>query len=234
MTDYLFQPPAPVGVAITGTDTLFPVRRVYCVGRNYAAHAREQGSDPDREPPFFFSKDSDAIVPDGATIPYAPLTSNYHHEVELVVAIGKAGFLVPAAKARDLIYGYAVGFDMTRRDLQFAARDIGRPWDFGKNFPTGAPIGPIHPAHTVGRMDKGEIALEVNGAPRQKGDLSELIWSIEEVIEHLSRAYRLLPGDLIYTGTPAGVGPVAAGDVMVGRIEGLGTLTITVGPAEQA
>jgi fumarylpyruvate hydrolase len=228
----IFPPRPPVLVPIHGQATGFPVRRIYCVGRNYADHAREMGSDPAREPPFFFAKDADAVALDGATIPYPPVTQDYHHEVELVVAIGQAGFQVSEAAAEALIFGYAVGLDMTRRDLQSAARGKGQPWSVAKNFPASAPVGAIHPIAETGALRAGAITLRVNGGVRQSGDLRDLIWNVPATLAALSTLYRLLPGDLVFTGTPAGVGPVLPGDVLVGAIDGLGTLTVTVGPAE--
>ena len=223
-----FEPVPPV-LAPTTTGESFPVRRLFCIGRNYAAHAREMGKDPDREPPFFFTSWAESVVPDGSTIAYPQATSNYHHEVELVIAIGRSGRAVSEAGALDLVYGYAVGLDMTRRDLQFVARDAGRPWDVAKNVEQSKPLGPIRPAAGFD-PSSGAITLTVNGVTRQTGDLADLIWSVPEVIAHLSGFYRLEPGDLIYTGTPAGVGPVVQGDVLVGAIDGLGTLTVTLGP----
>jgi fumarylpyruvate hydrolase len=226
---FVFPPQPVVGAAIAGTELRFPINRVYCVGRNYAAHAREMGKDPDRDPPFFFRKATDAVVPDGSTVPYPSETADYQHEIELVVAIGAPGFRVPAARAREVIYGYAVGLDMTRRDLQLAARAAGRPWDAGKNFPESAPLAPIHPASVIGHPESGAIRVTVNGEVRQEADLRDLIWDVGEIIERLSRFYRLVPGDLIFTGTPAGVGPVRPGDKLVGTIEGLRPLTVTIG-----
>ena len=214
-------------VPVAGSGDAFPVRRIYCVGRNYAAHAREMGFDPDREPPFFFAKPADAIVvcadPARPTaVAYPPATKNYHHEMELVVAIGKGGADIKVEDALNHVYGYAAGLDMTRRDLQFAARDKGRPWDMGKGFDQSAPIGPIVPASKSGHPDKGRIALKVNGAAKQKADLSELIWNVPETIAYLSGLVRLEAGDLIYTGTPEGVGPVVRGDLLEGEIDGVG------------
>ena len=221
--------PAPAVLAPTTTGEDFPVRRLFCIGRNYAAHAREMGQDPDREPPFFFTAWAETVVPDGSVIAYPQATSDYHHEVELVVAIGKSGRDVSPEEALDLVYGYAIGFDMTRRDVQSEAKSAGRPWDAGKNVEQSKPLGPIRPAAGFDET-KGAITLTVNGATKQTGDLADVIWSVAEVIAHLSKFYRLEPGDLIYTGTPAGVGPVVEGDVIVGAIDGLGELTITVGP----
>ena len=215
-------------VAVAGGDP-FPVHRIYCVGRNYAAHAREMGADPDREPPFFFAKPADAVVADGATVPYPPQTRNLHHEVELVVAIGKAGANIPVESALEHVYGYAVGLDMTRRDLQNAAKKEGKPWDMGKGFDASAPCGAIRRAADIGHPDRGAVLLTVNGELRQKGDLNDLIWSVAETVSYLSGLVELKPGDLIYTGTPEGVGPVVAGDRLEGSVEGVGTLTITIG-----
>ena len=227
----LFDPQPPTVVPVAGSDDAFPVRRVYCVGRNYAAHAREMGKDPDKEPPFFFLKPADAVVPGGGDIHYPPGTSNYHHEIELVVALSGGGRRIPVDQASGLIFGYAVGLDMTRRDLQFKARDAGRPWDFGKSFDQSAPIGPIHPAAAVGHLAAGAITLHVNGELRQQGDLADLIWSVPETISFLSDYYTLAPGDLIYTGTPAGVGAVVPGDRLTGRVDGLGELHVHILPA---
>jgi len=215
-------------VLVTG-GAPFPVRRIYCVGRNYAAHAREMGADPDREPPFFFMKPADAIVADGATTPYPPKTANLHHEIELVVAIGTGGRDIPVAGALDHVFGYAVGLDMTRRDLQNAAKKEGKPWDMGKGFDQSAPCSAIRTVADIGHPDKGAITVSVNGALRQTGDLSDLIWSVAETISYLSGLVELQPGDLIYTGTPEGVGPVVTGDVLTGAVEGVGTLTLTIG-----
>jgi fumarylpyruvate hydrolase len=207
----------------------FPVRRIFCIGRNYAAHAREMGKDPEREPPFFFTKWADDLVPGGGTVPYPSQTSNFQYETELVIAIDKEGFEVLEADALELVFGYAVGLDMTRRDLQFEARDKGRPWDYGKNFAYSAPIGSIRPVARGGHVSSGAIRLTVNGQIKQDGDIADLIWDCAETIAYLSRFEKLLPGDLIYTGTPAGVGPVKPGDALIASIEGLETLRVTVG-----
>lgn len=225
----LFQPEPPV-IAATVNGPGFPVRRIFCVGRNYAEHAREMGFDPDREPPFFFTKWAETIVSDGAVIPYPQGTANFHYEVELVVAIGKAGRNIASADAIGHVWGYGVGLDMTRRDLQMDARSKGRPWDVGKNVEASAPLGLLSPIESLGDPSKGRIALTVNGAVKQESDLSQLIWPVADIIVFLSALYRLEPGDLIYTGTPAGVGAVVAGDVMRAEIDGLSPLTITVGP----
>ena len=221
--------PAPTpSVAVAGTTDRFPVRRIFCVGRNYAAHAREMGKDPDREPPFFFLKPADAVVDDGATIPYPPETANLHYEAELIVAIGKAGSDIDPAHALDHVWGYAIGLDMTRRDLQNAAKDLGRPWDWGKGFDRSAPIGPIHPVSSTGHVDKGRIWLAVDGTIKQDSDISKLIWPIPDVISIASRSMELRPGDLIMTGTPEGVGAVKPGQTMTLGIEGLGEITIKI------
>jgi fumarylpyruvate hydrolase len=229
MEHVIATPPAPI-VPVAGGGT-FPVRRIYCVGRNYVEHAQEMGF-TGREPPFFFMKPADAVVPvpEGETgaIAYPSLTKNLHHEIELVVAIGKGGRDIAAADAFRHIYGYAVGLDMTRRDLQGEAKKLGRPWCIGKGFDQSAPIGPIHPAAVTGELSRGAISLSVNGQLRQSGDLSQLIWSVAETIEHLSAAWLLAPGDLVFTGTPAGVAAVVAGDVMEGAIAGLGSLRVAV------
>ncbi|MBK4718949.1 fumarylacetoacetate hydrolase family protein [Azospirillum sp. YIM DDC1] len=214
-------------VPVAGGDP-FPVRRIYCVGRNYAAHAREMGADPDREPPFFFMKPADAIVADGTAIPYPPRTANLHHEIELVVAIGTGGRDIPVERALDHVYGYGVGLDMTRRDLQNAAKKEGKPWDMGKGFDQSAPCGTLRRAADIGHPDKGAVTLSVNGEPRQKGDLSDLIWTVSETISYLSGLVELQPGDLIYTGTPEGVGPVVAGDRLEGAVEGVGSIAVTI------
>ena len=219
-------------VPVAGGNDRFPVRHIYCVGRNYAEHAKEMGGDASKEPPFFFTKPADAAVPvvppDIADIKYPLGTKSYQHEIEMVVAIGKAGADVSPENANALIYGYAVGLDMTRRDLQIAAREVKRPWDIGKSFPQSAPIGPIHPVDSVGHPSRGRITLEVNGAVRQQGDLKDLIWDVPHVLHFLSRYWELQPGDLVFTGTPAGVGAVVKGDVLVGRVESLGELRIRI------
>ena len=229
---HVFTPDPRPCLAVSDSGDSFPVRRIYCVGRNYAAHAREMGSDPTREAPFFFCKPADAVVPvatgTAADHPYPAETSNYHHEVELVVAIGKAGSNIGAADALSHIWGYAIGLDMTRRDLQTALKDKGRPWELGKAFDRSAPIGPVVPASRIGHPDTGRIWLTVNGQLRQQGDLGDLIWSVPETIAHLSKYFELRPGDLIFTGTPEGVGPVLRGDIVTGGIEGVGELAIHI------
>ena len=226
---YVF-PPAPApSVPVVGTEAQFPVHRIYCVGRNYEEHAKEMGF-TGREPPFFFMKPADAIVvaPPGATtaLPYPSLTANLHHEIELVVAIGKGGKNIAAADALSHIYGYAVGLDMTRRDLQNDMKKQGRPWSIGKGFDYSAPIGPITPAAQAGDVGKAGIWLQVNGVDRQRSTIAQLIWNIAETIEHLSAAWELQPGDLIYTGTPEGVGAVVTGDVLEGGVDGLGSIRL--------
>ena len=224
-------PPAPIPtVAIDGSDDRFAVRRIFCVGRNYAAHAREMGQDPDRDPPFFFTKPSDAVVDAGKTVPYPPETENFQYEGELVVAIGTGGRDIAEADSLAHVWGYAIGNDLTRRDLQLASREKGRPWDWGKAFDHSAVIGPLHPVSRVGHPSRGAIRLTVNGAVKQQGDLSELIWSVPEVIAIISRSMELRPGDLIMTGTPAGVGPLAPGDVCAVEIDGLGRIEFPIGP----
>ena len=225
--DYVVPAAPQPSVAVLGTPARFPVRRIYCVGRNYLAHVREFGND-EKAPPFFFAKDNSMIVEDGATIQYPPLTGNYHHEVELVAAIGKAGADISAESAVDHVYGYAVGFDMTRRDLQQAAAKKGHPWEIGKSFDNSSPCGPIHPVSKVGHMNEGEIQITINGQMRQHSDLNLLIWDVPNIISQLSQQVTLEPGDLIYTGTPEGVSAVVPGDTLVGNIAKLGTLTIKI------
>ena len=225
---FVIPPAAQPSVDVLGTDARFPVHRIYCVGRNYAKHAREMGMDPDREPPFFFSKPADALVANGTPVPYPPRTSNLHHEIEVVVAIGTGGRDIALDRALAHVYGYAVGLDLTRRDLQFAAREQGRPWDVAKGFDHSAPMSAIRPAADMGHLEQGAIWLEVNGETRQRANLSEMIWSVPEIVAELSTYYELRPGDLIFTGTPEGVGPVRRGDSLVGGIDGLETLRITI------
>jgi len=218
-------------LTVAGRDERFPVNRVFCVGRNYAAHAREMGKDPDREPPFFFMKPANAVV-DAAkptSVPYPPKTKNYHHEIELVVAIGQGGRDIAIVDALKHVYGYAVGLDMTRRDLQLEARDKGRPWEFGKSFALSAPVGPLHRAEDIGHPSAAAITLTVNGQPRQSSDIAKLIWSVSECIAYLSEYETLEPGDIIMTGTPEGVNAVVAGDTMRGAITGLGVIEVQVG-----
>lgn len=228
-TQYAIPAPEIPALEIEGSSTRFPVRRIYCVGRNYAEHAREMGHDPDREPPFFFMKPGDAIVPSGMTIPYPSKTGNLHYEIELVVAIGKGGDNIPADKALDHVYGYAVGIDLTRRDLQGEAKKMGRPWDLSKGFDRSAPITPLRPAAEIGHPDKGRIWLDVNGKTHQEGDLAQQIWNVPDMLAYLSEFVSLQPGDLIMTGTPKGVGAVVAGDEMIGGVEGVGELRVRIG-----
>jgi fumarylpyruvate hydrolase len=229
--NYVFPPEPRVGVPVAGSDALFPVRRIYCVGRNYAAHAREMGAD-ERDPPFFFCKPDNTIVvcPPGRTVelPYPSQTTDYQHEIELVAAIGKAGRDIPVARALDHVFGYAVGLDMTRRDLQSAMKKQGRPWEVGKAFDQSAPIGPLHPASKVGHLTKGALWVQVDGADRQRSDVSLLIWSVAETVANLSTLFELQPGDLIYTGTPEGVNAVQRGQTMRGGIDGLGEIVVKV------
>ena len=226
-TRFVITPPPVVGLPIAGETGLFPVRRVYCVGRNYADHAIEMGHDPNREPPFFFAKPADALATDGR-FPYPQATKDVHHEIELVVALAKGGRDIPVERALDCIWGYAVGLDMTRRDLQAEAKKAGRPWDTAKGFDASAPISPLVPASRIGHPERGAIWLDVNGERRQSGDLAQLIWKIDETISYLSGLFTLAPGDLIFTGTPAGVGAVKAGDKLHGHVDGVGDLQVEV------
>ena len=229
---YVITPAPTPAVPVAGSADSFPVRRIYCVARNYAAHAREMGGDPERDPPFFFCKPADAIVPvapgSTADVAYPPETTNYHHEVELVVAIGKRGRNIAVDAANEHVWGYAVGLDMTRRDLQFALRDKGRPWELGKAFDQSAPIAALVPASRSGHPTRGRVWLTVNGKMKQEGDLADMIWTVPETIAHLSKYFELAPGDLIYTGTPEGVGPVVRGDTLTGGVEGIGELSICI------
>lgn len=229
MKTLLALPPVPV-IPVVGQEAGFPVRRVFCVGRNYAEHAREMGRDPDREPPFFFTKWAETVVPGGGEIAYPRQTKNYHYELELVVAIDGSGQDLDEEAAAKLVFGYAVGLDMTRRDLQAAAKELARPWDFAKNVEQSAPIGAITPAATMGPFTKAAMELKVNGQTRQRGDIADMIWPVAPMLSILSRFYRLEPGDLVMTGTPAGVGAVVPGDVIEGTIEGLTPLTVTIAP----
>jgi len=227
MNAYVISPPPVIAVPVLGGG-VFPVRRIFCVGRNYAAHAREMGADPEREPPFFFTKPADALVISAADTPYPSATENLHHEMELVVAIGTGGAEISPATALDHVFGYAAGLDLTRRDLQDAAKAARRPWDMSKGFDASAPIGDISPAALIGHPKMGRIALSVNGETRQAGDLADQIWPVPEVIAALSLLVRLAPGDLIFTGTPDGVGPLRRGDVAEGEIAGVGTVRTTI------
>lgn len=229
MTDFVIQPAPQPSVAVAGSQARFPIRRVFCVGRNYAAHAREMGKDPDREPPFFFTKPADAVVAAEGTVAYPPLTENLHHEIELVVAIGKAGANVKPAQALDLVWGYGVGVDLTRRDLQDVAKKMSRPWDWSKSFDASGPCGPLQPVSAIGHPSQGAIWLKVNGETRQQGDLNELIWPVADVIAYISEAMTLQPGDLIFTGTPAGVGALNPGDAVTAGVAGVGEIAFTIG-----
>lgn len=226
---YLFDPLPPV-IAKTSDGHDYPVRRLFCIGRNYADHAKEMGVEVDREAPFYFTKWAETVIPSGAVMAYPPVTANFHYEAELVVAIGKGGRGIAAADALDHVYGYATGLDMTRRDLQLEARAKGRPWDAGKNVEQSSPLGLIHPIAETGPLNEGTIRLTVNGAVRQEADLADLIHPVADLIAFLSNAYRLEPGDLIYTGTPAGVGAVVPGDEIVVSVAGLSDTVVTVGP----
>lgn len=225
---HVVQAPAPVSLPVRGTQSRFPVHRIYCVGRNYAAHTIEMGGDPSREAPFFFQKNPGNVVLDGSDFPYPPRSEDVHHEIELVIALGKGGKDIPVEAALDHVYGYAVGLDMTRRDLQGECKKAGRPWEIGKAFEHSAPLGEIVPASTIGHPENGAIWLKVNGELRQQGDLNHMIWKAPEMISYLSGLFELQPGDLIMTGTPSGVGAVVRGDVMEGHVEGVGTVRAKV------
>jgi fumarylpyruvate hydrolase len=229
MTDaFVFPPPPHPAVAVAGESRRFPVRRIFCVALNYADHAREMGKDPGAEPPFFFTKPADAVVADGAAIPFPTLTDDLHHEIELVAALKSGGENIDPARALDCVYGYAAGIDLTRRDLQSAARKAGRPWDMSKGFDNSAPIGVIRKAAEIGHPASGRIALSVNGAIRQQGDLSDMIWSLPQIIAALSTNVALAAGDLIFTGTPSGVGAMRPGDAAEGEIAGVGSVRVTL------
>lgn len=228
MNHYAIKPAAEVTVPVQGSNSVFPVRRIYCVGRNYAEHAREMGADPNREPPFFFSKPRDAIVADGGNIPFPPATTNLQHEVELVVAIGKGGIDIPESDALSHVYGYATGIDFTRRDLQILAREKCRPWELGKGMDHGAPISPIIPVSVSTPAENAAIWLKVNGQTRQSARLNQMTWNVAEVINRLSHFFTLAPGDLIFTGTPGGVSTVTRGDVITCGIDGLPGLGVTL------
>ncbi len=229
---FVVPPPEPVAIPVAGSSDLCPVRRVFCVGRNYAAHAREMGGDPTREPPFFFMKPADAlqIVPSGETVdhPYPAGSTNYHFEIEMVAALHRGGRDIPVESALDHVFGYAVGLDMTRRDLQDEAKGLRRPWELGKAADLSGPIGPLHPASRIGHPSKGAISLAVDGAPRQSADIADMIWSVAEQVAYLSRYFELKPGDVIFSGTPEGVGKVERGETMVGAVEGLGEIRLRV------
>ncbi|MDQ0393884.1 fumarylacetoacetate hydrolase family protein [Labrys monachus] len=228
MTEFVITPPAVPSVAVDGETARFPVRRIFCVGRNYAAHAREMGGDPDREPPFFFSKPGDAVVDSGSTIPYPPDTSDLHHEVELVVAVGKEGIDLSPEQALDIVFGYGVGIDLTRRDLQGKAKAAGRPWDWGKAFDRSAPCGPLRRASDIGHPASGTIRLSINGQVKQESDLSDMIWNVAETLSIISKSIALQPGDLCFTGTPEGVGAIRPGDEILAEIDGLPNLSLTI------
>ncbi len=228
MSPYVITAPTAPSLAVLGSEQRFPIRRVFCVGRNYGAHAREMGSDPHREPPFFFTKPADAVVPASGAVPYPPSTRDLHHEVELVVALGAGGVDIDPAGALALVWGYGVGLDLTRRDLQAVAKDAGRPWDMAKGFDASAPCSPLVPAATLGHPQDARIWLEVNGALRQEGNLNEMIWPIADVIGHLSRLVALAPGDVIYTGTPAGVAALKPGDRVRGGVDGVATFELSI------
>ncbi len=225
---YVIPPPERPSLAVSNSEDRFAVRRIYCVGRNYAAHAREMGHDPNREPPFFFQKAPDNLLAAGADFAYPPRSNDVHFEIELVIALAVGGSSIAASQALDHIYGYAVGLDMTRRDLQGEAKKLGRPWEVGKAFEHSAPCSDIVPVSRIGHPETGRIWLEVNGEIRQRGDLQDLIWTVPEIIEHLSGLFELAPGDLIFTGTPSGVGPCRAGDVLRGGVDGVAELSVKV------
>ncbi len=225
---YVINPPSTPTLPVQGTDALFPVHRIYCVGRNYADHAREMGHDPDREPPFFFQKNPDTIVLPGDDFPYPDKSQDVHFEMELVIALSKGGKDIPEDQALDCIFGYAVGLDMTRRDLQGAAKKMGRPWEVGKAFEFSAPCSEVVPCTKIGHPSDARLWLKVNDELRQEGNINQLIWNIPETISYLSGLFTLAPGDLIYTGTPAGVGPTVRGDQLKGGVEGIGEIAISV------
>ena len=228
MSEFVIAPIEIPSLAVEGTTSRFPIRRVFCVGRNYSEHAREMGHDPDREPPFFFMKPADAVVAAEGSIAYPPLTQDLHHEVELIVAIGKDGVDIAPQDALGHVWGYAVGLDLTRRDLQGVAKKAGRPWEWGKAFDQSAPATPLVPVSRIGHPDRGLIWLDVNGAERQRGDLADQIWSVKDVIAYISQSVALKAGDLIYTGTPAGVAALQPGDVLTGGVEGIGQFSLTI------
>jgi fumarylpyruvate hydrolase len=227
MSEYVIEPSSFVGVPVAGLDAMFPVRRVYCIGRNYAAHAIEMGHDPDREPPFFFQKNPNNLDPSGE-FPYPPHSSDVHHETEMLVALKSGGVNIPLDQALDHVFGYGLSLDMTRRDLQGAQKKMGRPWEIGKAFERSGPCGPLHPVSAVGHLDQGRVELKVNGEVRQVGDLNQMIWKVPEMISYLSKYFELTAGDVIMSGTPAGVAAVEKGDVMVMSIEGLGSMEVKV------
>lgn len=226
MSDYVIAAPSTVAIPVLGGGA-FPVRRVYCIGRNYAAHAVEMGHDPDKDPPFFFQKNPDNLDPSGE-FPYPANTSDVHHEAEIAVMLKSGGTDIPTDAALDHVFGYALALDMTRRDLQGEAKKLGRPWEIGKAFEHSAPVGPVHPVESIGHLENGRIALEVNGELRQEGDLNQMIWKVPEMISYLSEYFELAPGDVILSGTPSGVGPVQKGDVVTIEAEKLGSMTVRV------
>ncbi len=232
MSNFVFPPAEIPSAAVRGNDARYAGSRIFCVGRNYADHAREMGADPTREPPFYFTKPASALTASGSTVPYPPETKNYHYEMELVIAIGAPVFKVTPEAAKAAIWGYAAGLDMTRRDLQATAKAGGKPWDTAKGFDQSAILSDIARVSDVGLLEKGAITLAVNGVEKQRGDLADMIWSQAEIVSNLSHLYHLHPGDLIYTGTPAGVGAVVPGDVITGHVEGLGDISLTVGQPE--
>lgn len=227
MTEYVIETPPVTALPVTGTDAKFPVRRVYCIGRNYAAHAIEMGHDPDREDPFFFQKNPDNLDVSG-TFPYPVESSDVHHEAEMIVALKSGGTNIPLDTALDHVFGYGLSFDMTRRDLQGIQKKMGRPWEIGKAFEKSGPCGPLHPVSEVGHPDHGRLELKVNGDVRQEADLNQMIWKVPEMISYLSKYFELAAGDVIMSGTPSGVAAIEKGDVMVLSIEGLGSLEVTV------
>ena len=227
MSEFVIPCPPQSALPVADSDKKFPVRRIWCVGRNYADHAREMGHDPDREPPFFFQKNPDNLDPSGE-FPYPPESSDVHHEMEMLVALKSGGTDIAIEDALDHVYGYGLSLDMTRRDLQGEQKKMGRPWEIGKAFERSAPVGPVHPVEKVGHLDQGRVALSINGELRQEGDLNQMIWKVPEMISYLSRFFELAAGDVILSGTPSGVGPVSKGDVMEASVDGLGNMTVKV------
>ena len=227
MSEFVIEKPPVPTIPVAGTDAVFPVRRVYCIGRNYAAHAVEMGHDPDREPPFFFQKNPNNLDPSGE-FPYPPHSNDVHFEVEMTVALKSGGTNIPIENALEHVYGYGLSLDMTRRDLQGEAKKLGRPWEIGKAFERSGPVGPLHQVAAVGHLDHGRVALSVNGTLRQEGDLNQMIWKVPEMISYLSEYFELAAGDVIMSGTPAGVGPIQRGDVMIMSVDGLGSMEVKV------
>jgi fumarylpyruvate hydrolase len=230
MIEYSITPPSITSIAVSDSTSRFPVRRVFCVGRNYAEHAREMGANPDREPPFFFAKPADAVVPAAGVLPNPPLTADLHHEVELVIAIGREGRSIAPQQALEFVWGYGVGVDLTRRDLQATAKKLSRPWDWAKGFDASAPVSAITPASRIGHPADGRIWLAVNGEARQQGDLADMIWPVADIISYVSHAVVIKPGDLVFTGTPAGVGALQPGDRVTGGVDGIGEFDFQIGP----